>query len=160
MCVVPRKRLGPHVNFTVAYVALVVTVVDASTKIWARHALAHHAVHVLGDVSLRLQYNSGISFSINQSAGLITTVVTSVVAVVVVVVGLRARSGAPAIGFGLLLGGGVANVIDRLAARPHQVTDFVAIGSFPVFNVADAAITFGFIVLIVSALRGEKLLAT
>ncbi|MGB7104694.1 MAG: signal peptidase II, partial [Acidimicrobiales bacterium] len=80
-------------------------------------------------------------------------------AFIVVVVGLRANRGAPTIGFGLLIGGGIANVIDRLAATPHEVTDFVAVGSFPVFNLADVAITLGFVVLIVAALRGEGLLA-
>ena len=84
---------------------------------------------------------------------------TALVAVAVVVVGLRASRGAPTAGFGLLIGGGLANVIDRLAANPHQVTDFVALGSFPVFNLADACITAGFIVLLVSALRGEALTA-
>jgi len=59
----------------------------------------------------------------------------------------------------LLIGGGVANVIDRLAASPHEVTDFIAVGSFPVFNAADAAITLGFIVLMVAAISGERLLA-
>jgi signal peptidase II len=63
------------------------------------------------------------------------------------------------LGFGLLLGGGLANVIDRLAANPHQVTDFIALGNFPVFNLADVSITVGFVILIVAALRGEKLLA-
>lgn len=159
MCFVPRNRLTFSLNPTVIVVALVVSAADALTKAWARHALATHAVHVGGAIWLRLQYNSGISFSINQSGPLVTTVLTVIVALVVVAVGLRARPGAPAVGFGLLLGGGVANVIDRLAANPHRVTDYVALGNFPVFNLADVAITAGFLVLIVAALRGEKMMA-
>jgi lipoprotein signal peptidase len=50
-------------------------------------------------------------------------------------------------------------VIDRLSASPHQVTDFIALGSFPVFNLADVAITAGFVVLMVAALRGDRLLS-
>lgn len=153
-----RQRLRPHLNLTVVTVALVVAVVDALSKAWARHALAAHAVHVLGPLWLRLQYNSGVSFSINSSGPLVTTVVTLVVAAVVLIVGLNANRGLPAVGFGLLIGGGVANVIDRLAASPHQVTDFVAVSSFPVFNVADVAITAGFVVLLTAALRGDRLL--
>jgi signal peptidase II len=76
-----------------------------------------------------------------------------------VLVGLNSAAGLPAAGFGLLLGGGVANVIDRLAATPHRVTDFVALGSFPVFNIADVAITAGFVTLMIAALRGQRLLA-
>jgi signal peptidase II len=156
---VPRQRLTYRFNLTVLAVALVVTVIDALTKYWARHHLAHHAEHVIGPLWLRLEYNTGISFSINHSWPLVTTIVTIVVAVVVVIVGLRANRGAPTVGFGLLIGGGLANVIDRLAASPHEVTDFIAVGSFPVFNAADVAITLGFVVLIVAALRGERLLA-
>jgi signal peptidase II len=155
---VPRQRLVFGVNPVVVVVALVVTALDAVTKAWARRALASHAVHVAGDVWLRLRYNSGVSFSINRSGPLVTTVITIVVAFIVVVVGVRAAAGLPAFGFGLLLGGGVANVIDRLAATPHEVTDFIAVGGFPVFNLADVAITAGFLVLLAAALRGEKLL--
>lgn len=139
-------------------VALIVTALDAVTKAWARHALAAHSVHVAGGVWLRLQYNSGVSFSLNQSGPMVTTVLTVLIAIVVVVVGLRARSGVPAAGFGLLIGGGLANVVDRLAANPHRVTDFVALGNFPLFNLADASITAGFVVLLVAVLRGERLL--
>jgi signal peptidase II len=157
--VVPGGRLTRRVNPTVIVVALVVTALDALTKIWVRHALAHHDVHVAGSVWLRLRYNAGVSFSVNPAGPFLTTVVTILVAMVVVVIGLRAQPGVAAVGFGLLLGGGLANVIDRLAAHPHRVTDFVALGNFPVFNLADASITAGFIVLVVVALRGEALTA-
>lgn len=140
-------------------IAVVVTAFDALSKAWARHVLSTHAIHVGGAIWLRLQYNSGVSFSFNQSRTILTTIVTAAVALAVVAVGLRARPGVAGVGFGLLIGGGVANVIDRLAASPHRVTDFIALGSFPVFNVADAAVTAGFITLLVAALSGEKLLA-
>ncbi len=154
----PRQRLRYRLNYTVVAVALGVTAADALSKYWARHALAHHAHHVFGPLWLRLTYNSGISFSINSSGPLVTTIATLLIAIVVVLVGLNANAGAPAAGFGLLIGGGVANVIDRLAANPHEVTDFIAVSSFPVFNLADAAITVGFVVLIVAAVRGDRLL--
>ena len=157
MRLVSRQRLALHLNLTVVIVTLVVSAADAATKAWARHAL-HHPMHVAGLVWLRLQYNSGISFSINNAGPVMTTVATIAVATIVVAVGLNAAPGAPAVGFGLLIGGGVANVLDRLAASPHQVTDFVALGSFPVFNLADVAITAGFITLVVAALSGERLL--
>lgn len=153
-----RQRLRFHFNFTVATVALVVTALDALSKAWARRTLAGHAIHVCWVLWLQLKFNGGVSFSINQSGPLVTTIATTLVAAIVVVVGLNANRGLPALGFGLLIGGGLANVLDRLAATPHMVTDFVAVSSFPVFNLADAAITLGFVVLMVSALRGERLL--
>jgi signal peptidase II len=155
---VPRKRLALGINPTVIVVALVVTAIDAVSKAWARQSLGGHDVHVAGSVWFHLQFNSGISFSINQSGPLVTTLLTVLIALGVLVVGLRASFGPPTYGFGLLIGGGLANLLDRLAASPHEVTDFIALGAFPVFNLADVAITAGFIVLIVSALRGERLL--
>lgn len=155
----PRQRLAFRLNFTVVAVALAVTAIDALTKAWARHDLSHHEVHVIGALTLRLRFNAGVAFSINRSEPLFTTIATVLIAFVVVVVGLNANRGLSALGFGLMIGGGLANVIDRLGATPHEVTDFIAVSSFPVFNLADVAITFGFIVLVVAALRGEKLLA-
>ncbi len=140
-------------------VALVVTAIDAATKAWARHELAHHSVHVWGVVWLKLQYNSGVSFSINSSGPLVTTIATLVIAVIVLGVGVFANRGLATLGFGLLIGGGVANVLDRLAASPHEVTDFIAVSTFPVFNLADVAITLGFVALMVAAVRGERLIA-
>ncbi len=154
----PRKRLAHRVNYTVIVVALAVLGLDAVTKAWARHTLVRHSIHVVGALWLRLQFNSGISFSINQSGPLVTSILTAVVVVVVVVVGLRASDGTPAVGFGFLLGGGVANLVDRVVSTPHRVTDFISVGSFPVFNLADASITTGLVVLLISVLRGERLL--
>jgi signal peptidase II len=156
---VPRQRLRFRLNLAVIVVALVVTAIDAATKAWARHDLAHHSIQIVGFFWLRLEYNSGVSFSINSSGPIVTTVVTLVIAVVVVLVGINANRGLPTIGFGLLIGGGVANVIDRLAATPHQVTDFISVSTFPVFNVADIAITLGFIILMIAAVRGDRLMA-
>ncbi len=157
----PRRGLGAlgTLNLGVVAVALGVTALDALTKAWARRALAHRALHVAGPLWLRLHYNTGASFSAASSGPLLVTVVTAVVALAVVAVGLRARHGWPTVGFGLLIGGGVANLVDRLAATPHAVTDFVAVSSFPVFNLADAAITVGFVVLAAVALRGGNLVS-
>jgi signal peptidase II len=155
---VSRQRLIPHLNTVVITTAVVVTFVDAISKLVARHFLTQHAVQIVGPIRFRLQYNSGISFSLNQSGPLVTTVVTLLIAVIVLVLGVRAQPGTPAAGFGLLLGGGLANLVDRLAAAPHDVTDFIALGQFPIFNLADVAITAGFIVLFVSVLKGERLL--
>ena len=153
-----RQRLTLRINFTVIVTALVVTALDAASKAWARDALVQHAVHVVGFVWLRLQYNSGISFSFIHSAPLITTALTLLIALVVLVLALRAAPGLSAVGFGLLIGGGIANVLDRIGANPHEVTDFIAIGRFPVFNLADVAVSAGFVLLLVVTVRGERLM--
>lgn len=158
MRLVSRKRLESRASYTVLSVALLVLVLDTVTKVWARHTLASHNIHVVSDLWLRLQYNAGISFSINKSGPLVTTILTTAITVLVAVIGLRSNRGAPAVGFGLLVGGGASNLIDRLYESPHRVTDFVSFGSFPVFNLADASITIGFLILLVAMIRGERLL--
>jgi len=157
--VVPRRRLTFRLNSTVLIVALVVSAVDAISKVWARHALARPE-HVVGPLWWHLQYNAGVSFSLSSHSATVTTVATLIVTLLVLGFSLNAARGTATAGFGLLLGGGVANVIDRLAATPHEVTDFIAVGTFPVFNLADASVTIGFVILLVLALSGEGLLTS
>ncbi len=139
--------------------ALGVAVADSLTKWWARHSLATHAHHVVGALWLRLTYNTGISFSLSRGTPALTTLVALAIVLVVAAFAVQAEPGAATVGFGLLLGGGVSNEVDRLVRVPHRVTDFVSVGWFPVFNLADAAVTVGFVVLIVSMLRGSRLVA-
>ena len=138
-----------------ATVAVAVVALDAVTKAWARGLDSPR--HVLGPLWWRLQYNEGVSFSWRAGGSTWVSVMTTIVALAVVVVALRSRSGAPAAGFGLLIGGGLANSVDRLTGTPHRVTDFISVGSFPVFNLADAAVTCGFVVLLVVVMRGDRL---
>ena len=155
----PRQRLARRINATVVAWALGVMVVDTVTKWWARRHLTGHARHVVGPLWLRLTYNSGISFSLNRTGPVVTTLVALVIVLAVLYVAVQAMPGLPTIGFGLLLGGGVGNEVDRLVRVPHQVTDFVSIGWFPVFNAADAAVTVGFGVLVLALMRGSVLVA-
>ena len=153
----PRQRLRRPINAPVIGWALAVTLLDSSSKWWARHALGAGAAHVAGPLWFRLTYNSGISFSLNRGGFLTTTLVALVLVLVVLYVALRATPGLATVGLGLLLGGGLSNEVDRLVHSPHQVTDFISVGWFPVFNLADAAITVGFVILVVAMLRGSPL---
>ncbi len=152
-----RQRLGSRVNSAVVGWALSVGLVDTLSKWWARHALSAHDVHVAGPLWFRLTYNSGISFSLNRSSPALSAIVALVIVLVVLFVALRATPGLATIGLGLLLGGGASNEIDRLVRVPHRVTDFISVGRFPVFNLADAAVTVGFVILAVAMLRGSAL---
>ena len=153
----PRQRLVRPINVAVAAWALAVTLVDLVSKWWARHHLMPPGRHVLGPLWLRVTYNSGISFSLNRSSPAVTTAITLVVVLVVAMVAVRAYPGLATVGFGLLLGGGISNEIDRLMRTPHEVTDFIAVGSFPVFNLADVAVTSGFLVVFFLLLRSSPL---
>ena len=153
---VPLNRLAPAA--APFGVAAVVVAADLLTKAWARHALVHGAKHVVGPLWLRLSFNPGFSFSLGTSMPLVAQVLSLVALGVVTALAFYAQPGWAVVGFGLLVGGGFSNLIDRLSAHPARVTDFVAFGSFPVFNVADAAVTCGLISLIGAALLKRRLL--
>jgi signal peptidase II len=139
-------------------VAAAVIVVDQLTKTWALHHLVESPRHVIGPSYLVLTYNSGAAFSLGR--GITPIVETIAVALVVWLLALsrnlsRSASWPVAIGLGLLLGGALGNLGDRvfrhIPGHPSSVIDFVQVVSWwPVFNVADASIVVGVIVLIVT----------
>lgn len=153
----PRQRLRRRVNAAVVVWALTAAVMDSLSKWWARRYLGRSARHVWGPLWLRLTYNKGISFSLNRTGPVGTTLIALVIVLVVMFVAFQALPGWPTVGFGLLLGGGVSNEVDRLVRVPHQVTDFISVGWFPVFNLADAAVSVGFVILVVALLCGSTL---
>jgi len=138
-------------------VVAVVVLADQLTKWWAVDRLASGPVHVVWRIDLALSLNRGSAFSLFQGA---TPVI---VAVVVVLVGVLAVLvwRAPTLGraavLGLILGGALGNLSDRLFRGHHgSVVDFVDVHFWPTFNVADACITVGCILLAASLLRGPR----
>lgn len=132
--------------------ALVVLAADQGTKAWVA---AHLAVNsqtwlVAPWLSLTPLYNSGAAFSLLPHQALWLGVIGVVAAVVVAVVAWRTTETWLAVTLGLLLGGILGNLIDRLAGR--QVLDFIKLPHWPAFNVADMAITVAAVVLILESL--------
>jgi signal peptidase II len=125
-------------------VAAVVVAVDQATKSWAVHRLAAGPIHVVWKLDLALGYNTGASFSIAQGWGG-TLAVLAVVLVVVLLAGAhRAGSTTMAIAIGLIVGGALGNLVDRIVRGHHgAVVDFVELHFWPTFNVADASIVVG-----------------
>ena len=122
---------------------------DWYTKQWAERVLAlYEPVPVVGQgVRLTLGYNSGVAFGMFTNGGLWLALASGAVLVGVVVWLLhtvRAGGASPALAWpaGLLLGGGGANLLDRL--DDGRVTDFIDVGlgslRWPTFNLADACI--------------------
>lgn len=87
--------------------------------------------------------NTGAAFGLFKEAGLFFTVVAIVVSLVIIVYAHRLPAGHwwMRVALGMQLGGAVGNLVDRIAFGP--VTDFVSVGSFAIFNVADASISLG-----------------
>ncbi|MCU1462166.1 MAG: lspA [Acidimicrobiales bacterium] len=137
----------------IAGVAAATLAGDQLTKWWAVHALAHRDIHVVGSLRLALTRNAGGAFGLG--AGVIPVLALAAVAIVMVVV---ARSEATrrlpvAIAVGLVLGGAFGNLADRVFRSPGglsgKVIDFIDLRWWPVFNVADTAISIGCVALVV-----------
>jgi signal peptidase II len=134
-----------------------VLVVDQLTKWWAAETLPGKPIVLIdGVLELRHVTNSGASFSMLQNAG--TLIALLVIAVVVFIVMVVRKIGAipEAIGLGLILGGAVGNLADRIFRGPGLfdggVVDFIDFSFFPAFNAADSAITVGAIVILLLSL--------
>jgi len=146
---------GPSQWLALASVALAAVCADQLTKQVVGRTLAlGERVDIFGPISLHHVENSGIAFGFFASQ---TSVVIGITAVAVgLMVWFFARSGRRhpvlPVALGLVLGGSIANLIDRV--RLGRVTDFLDLEAWPAFNLADT-----FIVVGVSALFGALVLA-
>lgn len=100
--------------------------------------------------------NSGAAFGSFQNGNAVFTALAVVVIVVILYYSPRVEAGdwSLRLAMGLQLGGAAGNLIDRV--RMGRVTDFISIGSFPVFNVADSAISIGVVVLLLGVWLRER----
>ena len=140
--------------------ALAVTLLDRASKIWAERALQHEAPIELIGRWVRLSYttNSGGAFGIGESAPLLFVGATGLVVAIIVWASRRLPSFVVAVGLGLVLGGALGNLTDRAirgSGFRGGVVDFIDVGAWPVFNLADAAIVVGAI-LLASATFGAR----
>ena len=105
---------------------------------------------------MALQFNSGLAFSLFTGRATLVTVLLGVGVVVLAVLVARVRTMPQAVGGGLVLGGGLGNLSERVVSDHHGlVADFITLSHWPTFNVADACITVGVIVLAASLLFGH-----
>lgn len=150
-------RLGPVVMLAIAAVAVLV---DQITKIVAVASLEGGPwIHLVGDtVRLVLIRNPGAAFSLGTESTLVFSVIATVVVVGLIWFSRRVHSTWWAWGLGLILGGAAGNLVDRYVRSPGilrgHVVDFVSVGWWPVFNVADACLVTGVIVIAVTVLLG------
>ena len=133
----------------VAGVAAAVVTLDQLSKTWALRALDDGPVDLFWTLRLKLTINSGAAFGLGKGLG--PVLVVAAVAVLVVL-GMLARSaslsGVGTVALGLVLGGALGNLVDRLVRDQGGVVDFVDLQWWPVFNVADAAISVGAVLLV------------
>jgi signal peptidase II len=135
-------------------VAAGVVLVDQLTKWWALDRLTSGSIHVIGTLDFTLSLNTGASFSLFQGRAAILAPVAVILIVVLGVMAWRAPSTGRAAVFGLIIGGALGNLSDRLFRGDHgAVVDFIALHFWPTFNVADACIVVGCALLVVSLVR-------
>jgi signal peptidase II len=146
--------------------AIDVVVFDQVTKLLARQYLAHKTVVLIpGFLDLRLAYNTGAAFGLLPNWAPLFIIV-ALVAIYAIVRLRRAGAGSMclSIGLGMLLGGAMGNLIDRLLFADRGVTDFLDVHirsgdkflAWPTFNLADAAIVIGAILVVVHVYIIEK----
>jgi signal peptidase II len=141
-------------------VGAAVLLADQLTKWWAIEALSDGPVTVVdGFLSLRYVTNPGAAFGMLPGAGSIIALaaIAAVVFIVVVVRSVDLRG--EAVALGLVMGGALGNLCDRVfrggGLLDGEVVDFVDFDFFPAFNVADSAITIGALLALLLALRPE-----
>jgi signal peptidase II len=157
----PRRRSRALVIILV--IAAVVLLADQLTKLWATSTLKEGEYHSLIGTLLGLQltYNSGAAFSFLVNATWVFTIVAALAVIALLWFSRRVGSRSWAVAFGLLLGGAVTHLGDRLFRAPSfgqgHVVDFIAYANWFIGNVADIAIFFGALLALVLAVTGVPL---
>lgn len=155
-----KLRTSTAVLALLAVIAVVVIALDVATKSLVVAFLdPERPVHIICDaVTLRLVRNSGAAFSMASGYTWVLTLIALAVVVVIIRFSGRLRSGWWVLGLGLVLGGAIGNLIDRIFRDPAplrgHVVDFISVGWWPVFNVADSAVVCGAVLLVVLSLLG------
>ena len=139
--------------------AALVLVLDALTKQWAVTALADGPIDLFGSVRLALTHNKAGAFGLGGAFVPFLAVAALALVVVMVLTGSATEKAPVAVALGLVLGGAFGNVADRVFRSPGflrgAVVDFVDVGFWPVFNLADSAITCGCILLLLTTWAKE-----
>jgi signal peptidase II len=141
--------------------AAAVFLLDRLTKAWAQDAFARRPFDVIpGVLTLRFTTNSGGAFSLGQSAPWFFATATVLVSGVIVATAFRHRGPMSALALGLVLGGALGNLADRILRGPGvsgRVVDFIDLHVWPVFNLADSAIVVGALLFAWSSFRERDL---
>lgn len=153
----PRGKRRIAVLFAVAAFAYAL---DLMSKMIVVAKLEHHApIEIVGDwLRFEAIRNAGAAFGFGEAFTVIFTMIAATVIVVIARLARKLYSLPWAIALGLLLGGALGNLTDRIFRSPGvfegAVVDFIAPKHFAVFNLADSAIVCGGILIVLLSFRG------
>jgi signal peptidase II len=139
--------------------AWVVWLIDLGTKVWAVEVLSSRAnVQIIGSfLQLTFVQNSGAAFGIGAGSTIIFTFFALAVLIFITRYALQITSKGWALVCGLVLGGILGNLTDRVFREPSflqgHVIDWIQIPNWPVFNIADSAIVIAAVVAIILTIR-------
>ena len=135
-----------------------IVVADQLTKHWALNRLsADRTIDLVGSLRFNLAFNKGMAFSQATGAGPVIGALGFVIVIVIVLWLRRSATGVAAVAAGMIVGGAIGNLIDRLfrgeAWLHGAVVDFIDLQWFPIFNIADSAISIGAVLMILASFR-------
>ena len=139
-------------------ISAVIVLLDQVSKAWALRDLADgRIIHVIWTMQFNLTYNRGMAFSRGTGIGPLIGVIGLVVVVLLLLSLRRADNALTRVATGLIIGGAVGNILDRLFRGSGwmrgAVIDFIDFQWWPVFNVADMAIMIGAATMMVAMLK-------
>ncbi|NPV40908.1 MAG: signal peptidase II [Anaerolineae bacterium] len=154
-----KKKL--HSYLILLLIASIIIALDQWTKALVRENLAMGEIWIpwawLSPYARVVHwYNTGVAFGMFQDHGMIFKVLNSIIAVLILIFFPRLSEGDwfLKIALSMQFGGAVGNLIDRFTLG--HVTDFISIGNFAVFNIADASVTIGVGIMILGLWYQEK----
>ena len=138
---------------TIVVVAVATLAVDLASKAWASASL-DTPIDIGASLSLQLGYNPGVAFGTGQSLPTwVLLALTGAICAAIAVAGWRGAL-VPAVAVGLVLGGAVGNLLDRMTGG--SVVDMIHLTWWPTFNLADGAICIGAALIVVWSLLPER----
>lgn len=141
----------------------IMVIIDQWTKAWVRANvplgedwLPDWLTWLMPYARIRHTYNRGAAFGMFQQGGLIFTILAVIVSIMIISYFPKTsrQDWWLRLALGLQLGGALGNLVDRIRFGP--VTDFISVGSFAIFNVADSCITVGVSILILGVWLMER----
>ncbi|MFI5504129.1 signal peptidase II [Corynebacterium kutscheri] len=159
--VVTDRSINKSFVGIMAAIIVIVAALDQLVKALMLNILADEPIYLIGHwFRLRLLFNPGAAFSLGENSTWLFTTIQIGFVLAVIVYARKVTDMWSAVALALIAGGALGNLIDRLFRQPGfffgHVVDYISVGSFAVFNIADAAITCGVIVFIIAIVKEER----